>query len=118
MLRTPIPNADERREWPRYRAAPKIPLSVEGDGQRHICALENLSLGGACLSFPASDVPDKAKLKLKVPDVGLVRLERRWRDGQVLGVMFDYSDASLAFVQGCLERLIESGEGSLPQVST
>ena len=116
MLRTPIPNAGERREWPRYRAAPQIALSVEGDGRRHPCALENLSLGGACLNFPESDIPANAKLRLDVPDVGLIRLERRWRSGQVLGVMFDYSDASLAFVQSCLERFMDDGNG-MPEVS-
>ncbi|HMB77277.1 MAG TPA: PilZ domain-containing protein [Kiloniellaceae bacterium] len=110
MLRTPIPNADERREWPRYRAAPKIELFVEANGQRHRCALENLSLGGACLSFPGNDMPSKAKFRLSLPDIGLVRMERRWRDGELLGVLFDYSDASLAFVQDCLRRIMTTGD--------
>ena len=106
MLRTPIPNDDERRQWPRYLATPSLALSVEVDGEPHACTLENLSLGGACLSFPECDTPAEGKLKLRLQDIGVIRLQRRWTDGRLLGVLFDYSDASLAFVQDCLTRMM------------
>lgn len=119
MLRTPISKSDERREWPRYQAETKMALSVDVDGQTHSCVLENLSLGGACLNFSdsaASDLPVKAKLKLQVPNIGMIRLERRWRSGALLGVFFDYSDASLAFVQACVTQMMQTN-GATPQVS-
>jgi len=108
MLRTPIPNAGERREWPRYRAGAKMALSVEAVGKKHACALENLSLGGACLRFEEDGVPEAAKLSLRIPKVGVIRLQRRWQTERQLGVMFDYSNASLAFVQGCLEEMMDA----------
>ena len=110
MLRTPLPSSNERREWPRYVATPKLPLSVEADGMPHPCALENLSLGGACLSFLEGKVPDDTDLKLKLPEIGVIGLRRCWRSGQLAGVFFDYSDASLTFVQDCLQQFMLDGD--------
>ncbi len=104
------PKASERREWPRYAADRQVTLSVEIGGRFHPCALGNISLGGACLTFLEGVVPENGDLMLRHAGIGPVKLERRWRDGATAGVRFDFSEESLTLVQDCLQQIMGLGQ--------
>ena len=104
------PKASERREWPRYAGDRQVTLSVEIEGEFHPCALGNISLGGACLTFLEGVVPENGDLMLHHAGIGPVKLERRWSDGTTAGVLFDFSEDSLALVQDCLQQIMGLGQ--------
>ncbi len=104
------PKASERREWPRYAGGRQVTLLVEIKGKFHPCALGNISLGGACLTFLEGVVPENGDLMLHHAGIGPVKLERRWRDGATAGVGFDFSEESLTLVQDCLQQIMGLGQ--------
>jgi hypothetical protein len=104
------PKASERREWPRYAGDRQVTLSVETAGKFHPCSLGNISLGGACLTFLEGVVPETSDLMIRHAGIGPVKLERRWRDGATAGVLFDFSEDSLALVQDCLQQIMGLGQ--------
>ena len=113
MYHIPWPESppNERREWPRYAADGRLPISIEFRGRPYLCALLNISLGGACVSFLEGKVPASTSLLLRHPGVGTVRLERRWQSGQLAGVLFEYSDNALRLVRDCLQEIMAIGQG-------
>ena len=100
MARTPLyeMSSQERREFPRYAAAPDFVCPVLIGTQRQYCRLSDISLGGACLTFKLAPVPAESRVTFDLPEDGRFTAETCWQSGRNIGVKFDFSEQALAFV--------------------
>ncbi len=95
-----------RRQWPRYALPESESFTVSADGRIGICTLEDISLGGARLRM-AGPVPGNLEIRIAHPRLGHADARRCWKAKDRLGVAFDHSGPSLAFITGCLAEGIE-----------
>ena len=95
-----------RRQWPRYALPEPESFTVTADGRIATCAIEDISLGGARLRM-VGPVPDKLEVRIEHPRLGHAYARRCWQAEDRLGVAFDHSGPSLAFIAGCVAEGIE-----------
>lgn len=100
------PNGD-RREFPRYVAERSFRLQVHLGDHVSRCRMTDISLGGARLEFerhPDSEAveDDTSAVTIDWPEIGSFSAEPCWRDGEAIGVRFDFSAEALDFVSHCL----------------
>ncbi len=95
-----------RRQWPRYLLPEPESFTVAADGRIGTCAIEDISLGGARLRM-AGPVPRNLELRIEHPRLGHAYARRCWQAKDRLGVTFDHSGPSLAFIAGCVAEGVE-----------
>ena len=98
------PDAGEsknRRQWPRYEFPERENFSLTADGRTVTCVIEDISLGGARLRMEGP-VPGNLELRIEHPRLGHAFARRCWKAKHHLGVIFDHSEPSLAFIAGCI----------------
>ncbi len=95
-----------RRQWPRYAFSEPESFTVTADGHVSACAIEDISLGGARLRM-AGPVPGDLELRIAHPRLGHAYARRCWKAKEHLGVVFDHSEPSLAFIAGCVAEGVE-----------
>ena len=98
------PDAGElknRRQWPRYAFPERENFSLTADGRTVTCVIEDISLGGARLRMEGP-VPGNMELRIEHPRLGHAFARRCWKAKHHLGVIFDHSEPSLAFIADCI----------------
>ena len=95
-----------RRQWPRYALREPESFTVAADGRIGTCAIEDISLGGARLRM-TGPVPHDLEIRIEHPRLGHAYARRCWRTEDRLGVAFDHSGPSLAFIAGCVAEGVE-----------
>ncbi len=116
MPRTPDPEIldpeaaepGNRRQWPRYLLPERESFTIAADGRIGTCAIEDISLGGARLRM-AGPVPGALEIRIEHPRLGHAYARRCWKAKDRLGVAFDHSGPSLAFIAGCVAEGVEVG---------
>ena len=100
--------AGNRRQWPRYAFPKRESFTVTAGTHIGACAIEDISLGGARLRM---DGPLPANLEIEIvhPRFGHAYARRCWTTENRLGVAFDHSEPSLAFIADCVAEGIEIG---------
>jgi len=91
-------SARERREFPRYTLDRDLTVPVRLGSESRNCRLDDISLGGACLTFEETPDPRAPDVIFESDEHGRFSAEKCWQAGQKLGVRFDFSEAALAFV--------------------
>ncbi len=97
-----------RRQWPRYALRERESFTVTAGGRTGICTIEDISLGGARLRM-AGPVPGALEIRIAHPRLGHAHARRCWKAKDHLGVTFDHSEPSLAFIAGCVAEGVELG---------
>lgn len=99
-----------RRQWPRYTFPKLESFTVTADGRTGscTCAIEDISLGGARLRMDGP-LPGGLEIRIEHPRLGHAHARRCWKAKDQLGVVFDHSEPSLAFIADCVAAGIESG---------
>ncbi len=100
------PEPGNRRQWPRYALREPESFTVAADGRIGSCAIEDISLGGARLRM-AGPVPRNLEIRIEHPRLGHAYARRCWQAKDRLGVAFDHSGPSLAFIAGCVAVGVE-----------
>ncbi len=95
-----------RRQWPRYLLPEREIFTIAADGRIDTCAIEDISLGGARLRM-AGPVPGALEIRIEHPRLGHAYARRCWQAKDRLGVAFDHSEPSLAFIAGCVAEGVE-----------
>ena len=72
----------------------------------HSCEIQDISLGGAKLRFDSA-VPPGRDITLGHPDLAPLKAERLWHNRELVGIQFDFSEDSLAFISHCLRTMLE-----------
>ncbi len=98
---------DDRRQWPRYGLAGRGPFTVTADGRICACTIEDISLGGARLRLDG-EAPRSMEIRIEHPLVGYAYARRCWTGPHDIGVEFDHSQQSLAFITQCLRDRVEA----------
>lgn len=100
MASTPYTDisARERREFPRYLLDHDLTVPVRIGSEKQSCRLDDISLGGACLTFEETPNPRVPEVIFESVEHGRFSAEKCWQAGQKLGVRFDFSEEALAFV--------------------
>ncbi len=95
-----------RRQWPRYALPERESFTVTAGGRTGTCTIEDISLGGARLRM---DGPVLGSLEIRIehPRLGHAYARRRWKAKDQLGVAFDHSEPSLAFIADCVAEGVE-----------
>ena len=99
-------NAQNRREWPRYRAERAFSLAASINGRLLPCTVEDISLGGARLLFDEA-LPASHTMELSHPESDPVSCARVWQDDRAVGIEFDFSEDSLGLISVCLRNMID-----------
>lgn len=99
-------NAQNRREWPRYRAVNSFSLAASIDGRLLPCTVADISLGGARLVFDG-ELPAGGTIALSHPESRTVTCARVWQGGREVGVEFDFSEDSLGLISICIRNMID-----------
>ncbi len=100
-----------RRQWPRYALLKRDSFTVTTDGHPGTdgtCAIEDISLGGARLRMEGP-VLGGLEIRIEHPRLGHAFARRCWKAKDHLGVAFDHSEPSLAFIAGCVAEGVEIG---------
>ena len=100
-LEPEIAGPGNRRQWPRYTLPARESFTVTADGRSGACTIEDISLGGARLRL-AGKVPHNLEIRIEHPDMGYAYGRCCWKARDNLGVVFDHSESSLAFIADCL----------------
>ncbi len=103
-----------RRQWPRYALPERESFTVTADGptggrtdgRTGTCTIEDISLGGARLRMDGS-LPGSLEIRIEHPRLGHAYARRCWKAKDQLGVAFDHSEPSLAFIADCMAEGIE-----------
>ncbi len=95
-----------RRQWPRYTLPERESFTVTAGGRSGTCAIEDISLGGARLRM-AGPVSGALEIRIEHPRLGHADARRCWKAKDQLGVAFDHSGHSLAFIAGCVAEGVE-----------
>ena len=101
-----------RRQWPRYALPKRESFTITADGRpganggTGTCTIEDISLGGARLRMDGS-LPGNLEIRIAHPRLGHAYARRCWKAKDRLGVTFDHSEPSLAFIAGCVAEGIE-----------
>lgn len=95
-----------RRQWPRYALLERESFTVTADGAIGTCTIEDISLGGARLRMEGP-LPGSLEIRIEHPRLGHAYARRCWTAQDRLGVAFDHSEPSLAFVAGCVAEGVE-----------
>ena len=95
-----------RRQWPRYALPKRESFTVTADGRIGTCAIEDISLGGARLRMDGP-LPGSLEIRIEHPRLGHAYARRCWKAKDQLGVAFDHSEPSLAFIADCVAEGIE-----------
>jgi hypothetical protein len=90
-----------RRQWPRYAFLERENFTLTADGRTITCVIEDISLGGARLRMEGP-VPGNLELRIEHPRLGHAFARRCWKAKHHLGVIFDHSEPSLAFIADCV----------------
>jgi hypothetical protein len=90
-----------RRQWPRYAFPERENFSLTADGRTVTCVIEDISLGGARLRMEGP-VPSNLEFRIEHPRLGHAFARRCWKAKRHLGVIFDHSEPSLAFIADCV----------------
>ena len=90
-----------RRQWPRYAFPERDSFTLTADGRTVTCVIEDISLGGARLRMEGL-VPGNLELRIEHPRLGHAFARRCWKAKHHLGVIFDHSEPSLAFIADCI----------------
>lgn len=93
--------SDNRRQWPRYAFPERESFTLTADGHISTCAIEDISLGGARLRLEGP-VPGNLELRIEHPRLGHAMARPCWKSKHHLGVIFDHSEPSLAFIADCV----------------
>lgn len=103
-------DSDNRRQWPRYSlpARESFTFTVTADGHSGACTIEDISLGGARLRV-TRDIPQNLEIRIEHPLVGHAQGRCCWQARNRLGVAFDHSEHSLAFIAHCLAEGVPAG---------
>ncbi len=104
-----------RRHWPRYTLPETESFTVTARPKPHggtgACTIEDISLGGARLRMEGP-VPGSLEMRIEHPRLGHAYARRCWKAEGYLGVTFDHSEPSLAFIAGCLAEWFEAGDST------
>ncbi len=95
-----------RRQWPRYALSKRESFTVTADGRIGTCAIQDISLGGARLRMD-EPLPGSLDIRIEHPRLGRAHARRCWKAKHQLGVAFDLSEPSLAFIADCVAQGIE-----------
>ena len=95
-----------RRQWPRYALSRRESFTVTADDCIATCVIEDISLGGARLRM-AGPLPGSLDIRIEHPRLGRAHARRCWKAKHQLGVAFDLSEPSLAFIADCVAQGIE-----------
>jgi hypothetical protein len=96
-----------RRQWPRYALPEQESFTIAADGRSAVCAIEDISLGGARLRIDGT-APSNLEFRIEHPRLGHATVRRCWKAKDHLGVAFDHSEPSLAFIAGCVAEGVEA----------
>ncbi len=110
------PEADRpgnRRQWPRYALPERESFTVTAGGRTGTCTIEDISLGGARLRMEGP-APGSLEIQIEHPRLGHAYARRCWKAKDHLGVVFDHSERSLAFVADCVAEGVEVGHPEPP----
>ncbi len=94
-------DSKNRRQWPRYAFPEQESFTLTADGRISTCAIEDISLGGARLRMEGP-VPGDLELRIEHPRLGHAFARPCWQAERHLGVIFDHSEPSLAFIADCV----------------
>ena len=97
-----------RRQWPRYALPQRESFTVTAGGRTGTCTIEDISLGGARLRMDGP-APGSLEIQIEHPRLGHAHARRCWKAKDRLGVVFDHSERSLAFVADCVAEGLEVG---------
>ena len=95
-----------RRQWPRYALLKSESFTVTADGRSGTCIIEDISLGGARLRMEGPALGN-LEIRIEHPRLGQAQARRCWKTERHLGVTFDHSEPSLAFIAGCVAEGVE-----------
>ncbi len=98
--------AGNRRQWPRYALSNRENFTVTADGHIATCVIEDISLGGARLRMDGP-LPGSLDIRIEHPRLGRAHARCCWKAKHQLGVAFDLSEPSLAFIADCVAQGIE-----------
>ncbi len=107
-LEPEIAGPDNRRQWPRYALPARESFTVTADGRTGACTIEDISLGGARLRG-TRDILRNLEIRIEHPDMGYAYGRCCWQARNRLGVAFDHSERSLAFIAHCLAEGVAAG---------
>jgi hypothetical protein len=93
--------SENRRQWPRYAFPERESFTLTADGRISTCAIEDISLGGARLRMEGP-LPGNLELRIEHPRLGHAFARPCWKAERHLGVIFDHSEPSLAFIADCV----------------
>ncbi len=103
-------DSENRRQWPRYTFPDRESFTLTADGRISACSIEDISLGGARLRIDGP-VPGNLEFRIEHPRLGHAFARRCWKAKHHLGVVFDHSEPSLAFIADCVA---EGSEAAAP----
>ncbi len=108
-----------RRQWPRYVLPKQESFTITAGGRpgsdggpgTHggTCTIEDISLGGARLRMDGS-LSGGLEIRIEHPRLGHATARRRWKAKDRMGVAFDHSEPSLAFIADCVAEGVEIGD--------
>lgn len=100
---------ENRRQWPRYALLNRESFTVTANGRTGAgtCTIEDISLGGARLRMEGP-VPGNFEIRIEHPRLGHAFARRCWKAKEHIGVTFDHSEPSLAFIAGCMAEGVEA----------
>ena len=86
---------------------------MTADGRSGTCTIEDISLGGARLRMEGP-VLRNLEIRIEHPRLGQAQARRCWKTEHRLGVTFDLSEPSLAFIAGCVAEGVEIARAEPP----
>ncbi len=96
-----------RRQWPRYALGERESFTIIAGDRIGTCTIEDISLGGARLRMD-DPAPGGLEIRIEHPRLGQAYGRRCWKAQDRLGVAFDHSGPSLAFIAGCVAEGVEN----------
>ncbi len=102
LHRARAPREVDRRSWPRYGLGGAEPFTLTADGRIHACRIVDISLGGARLRLDG-EMPRNLELRIEHRWLGHAYARTCWKGSHDMGVSFDHSPRTLAFIARCLD---------------
>ena len=93
--------ARDRRRWSRYDLTDAVPAVLVSDAGRIACTIENVSLSGARLRFPAPTVPP-GELRLDYGGEVGPSGSCAWTSADKIGLNFGFSADAVALTLACI----------------
>ena len=99
----------ERRRSLRFVLPHQETITLTAAGREYQGRLEDVSIGGAKLSF-VDDMPPPVDVSVMHREAGEIQGTCMWHDGESMGIAFALTDSALRLISHCLRQGIPKKE--------